>query len=318
MRRLARALAALALLLAGARAEAYCRSAACPERDDGTTDGHVCDPPQFDDCGLELQWRQPCIGFNVQRGASSQIDYATAEALLAQAFATWTSVDCGGLGSPSIAVFDLGAVSCGKVEYNQHAGNTNVLVFRDDGWPHDDDGSGTADTLALTTVTYDVEKGDIYDADIEVNTANDTFTTTDTPGELDVNLLSVLTHEAGHLLGLAHSPEAGATMFPDYTRGTTTLRVLSPDDEMAICVAYPPERKPVGECTGIPRHGFAPECNDEQTYVKCAASPADGGSAPGLGALALGAAVTFARRRARRAAIRWSSNRSPVRSSSNE
>jgi hypothetical protein len=296
MRLLAAAVAASLAIAVAARAEAYCRSSACPPREDGTTDGHVCNPPQPDDCGVEIQWRQPCVGFSVQTDASGQIDFDTAEATLAQAFAVWTSVACGG-GTPSITVFDLGEVSCGKVEYNQHAGNANVLVFRDDAWPHaTDSGIGIADTLALTTVTYDVDKGDIYDADIEVNTANNHFTTSDSPGPDDVDLLSVLTHEAGHFLGLAHSETEAATMFPDYQRGTVDLRTLDVDDETAICLAYPPNRAATGACTGIPRHGFAPECGGEQTYVKCSATPMDGSGAEGFGALALAAAVALARR----------------------
>lgn len=300
MRPLAAALAASIAIAAAARAEAYCRSSACAPREDGSTDGHVCDPPQFDDCGIEIQWRQPCLGFSVHAGASAQIDFETARAVLAQAFATWTSVDCGA-GTPSVTVFDLGDVSCAAVEYNQHAGNANVLVFRDDAWPHETDtGLGNADTLALTTVTYDVDKGDIYDADIEVNTAHNHFTTSDDPGLDDVDLLSVLTHEAGHFLGLAHSDVGGATMFPDYLRGTIDIRSLDPDDVAAICLAYPPDRTPEGACTAIPRHGFAPECEQDQTYVKCAASPAGAGGEAGCLVLALGAAVMLVRRRERR------------------
>ena len=297
MRPFAAALAAAFALLASARAEAYCRSSACPPREDGSTNGHICNPPQDDDCGVELQWRQPCIGFNVHTSASGQVDYETAEATLVHAFAAWTAVDCGGLAAPSIAVFDLGEVSCGTIEYNQHAGNANVLVFRDDFWPHLSDGSSTADTLALTTVTYDVEKGDIYDADIEVNTADNTFSTSDEPGPEDVDLLSVLTHEVGHLLGLAHSSEAGATMYPDYLRGTIDIRQLSADDEQAICSAYPPDRTATGECTAIPRHGFAPECKNEQTYVTCAVRPSAGADAIGAASMTMAALIMIARRR---------------------
>lgn len=289
MRRLAALLAASIAIVASARADAYCRSAACVGQEDGSTDGHVCNPPQDDDCGIPLQWRQPCVGFNVGSSASSQVSYADAEVTLTLALAAWTDVECGA-GPPSITVYPLGEVGCETIEYNQHAGNANTLIFQDQLWPHEtDDGLGTADTLALTTVTYDVEKGDIYDADIEVNTANNHFTTTEDPGPDDVDLLSVLTHEAGHFLGLSHSAE-DATMFPDYTRGTTSIRVLSPDDQAAICVVYPPNRKPVGECTGIPRHGFAPECGDDQTYVQCAAAP--GGSSASAAWVLAAVAIT--------------------------
>jgi hypothetical protein len=298
MRRPLALAAALAALLGAARVEAYCRSTVCAGEAPGmSVQGKVCNPSEPDDCGLELQWRQPCIGFNVQQDASNQIDQATAEATLVQAFAAWTSVDCGGAG-PSIQVFDLGPVACDALEYNQHAGNANALMFRDDGWPHGDAlAGGNADTIALTTVTYDVDKGDIYDADIEVNTASFHFTTGD--AMVDVDLLGVLTHEAGHFLGMAHTLASGATMYPDYVNGDTGLRTLEADDMAGICEAYPPDRQATGDCTGIPRHGFASECVAHQTEVRCSASP--GSDAGGAGALALVLAAAAARLRSRSA-----------------
>jgi hypothetical protein len=283
MRRPLALAAALCALLGAARAEAYCRSSVCPTEGGKTVQGKLCSPGEPDDCGIELQWRQPCIGFNVQEDASNQVDYPTAEATLTQAFAAWTAVDCDGK-PPSIQVFDLGSAVCDALEYNQHAGNANVLMFRDDAWTHTDaDAGGTADTIALTTVTYDVDKGDIYDADIEVNTANFHFTTGDTM--VDVDLLGVLTHESGHFLGMAHTLVDGATMYPDYNNGDLGLRTLEADDMAGICEAYPPGREAVGACTGIPRHGFAPECIAHQTEVRCSASPGPGGAGGGGGAV---------------------------------
>ena len=306
-------LAATAAALLGARvAGAYCRSATCPAQQgtDGTTAGQVCNPALPTDCGIELQWRQPCMSFDVQQGASRQIDFATADATLTQAFATWAGSECGG-GMPSFQIFDLGAVSCDKAEYNQQAGNANILIFRDDVWPHDTGGGGV-DTLALTTVTYDVVAGDIYDADIEVNTADNTFSTGDQPGATDVDLLSVLTHETGHFLGLAHTQTEGATMFASYTPGTITIRQPQADDVAAVCDAYPVDRQATGACTGLPRHGWAPLCAAEQTNLSCAASPArsEGGSGGGAGLLALGVAFVAVARgsgriRGRRGSRRW-------------
>jgi hypothetical protein len=293
MRRALAAVTTLALLASARVTHAYCRAAACPPHGpDGSTQGQVCDPPQPGDCGVVLQWRQPCVSFDVQADASKQVDWATADANMAQAFATWASLDCGGRG-PSITVLDFERVTCGNIEYNQHGGNANVLIFRDDAWPHDTGGGGV-DTLALTTVTYDVEKGDIYDADIEVNTADNTFSTTYLPNPSAVDLLSVLTHETGHFLGLAHSQDPTATMFASYTTGTADLRVPKADDIAAICAAYPPARVPSGACTGIPRHGWAPQCFAEQTYVRCAAGGAPGHTGGDRAAIGLGALVALA------------------------
>src|SRR5689334_23648589 len=54
------------------------------------------------------------------------------------------------------------ALPISKHEYNQNRGNTNLIVFRDDGWPYE----GSSNTLALTTVTYNLDTGEIYDADM--------------------------------------------------------------------------------------------------------------------------------------------------------
>jgi hypothetical protein len=298
-RALAIASASAAVLLSARGAGAYCRSSACPPHDpNGTTQGQICNPPQDGDCGVELQWRQPCVSFNVQQdGSKSQhIDAQTVDAILTQAFNAWMSQDCGG-GPPSIQVFDFGPVVCDQVEYNQHGGNANILVFRDDMWPHDTSPGGT-DTLALTTVTYDVDKGDIYDADIEVNTAGFMFSTDPTDAGSMADLLSVLTHETGHFLGLAHSQDPNATMYAVYTEGTTGIRMPAPDDVAAICEAYPIDRTPVGDCTGLPRHGWAPECYPDQTYVHCSSVHAIGWGPirVGYGPLLLLAALALALR----------------------
>lgn len=295
MRRVPAIVAVLTASLVCAKAGAYCRSSACAERVDGSTDGHVCVPAQLDDCGVPLQWRQPCIGFNLHAKASIWLSYEVVDAALVEAFSAWTAVACEP-GTPSLQVFDLGPVECARVEYNQHAGNANVVVFRDDVWPHaSDNGLGTTDTIALATVTYDVKKGDIFDADIEINTANNTFSTSDTPGPHDVDLLGVLTHEVGHFLGLGHSWQQGTTMFPNYTKGTTDIRHPAPDDYAGICAAYPPSRQPTGECTGIPRHGFASECGADQTHVKCSAGAGEASSGGALGFAALAALALTAR-----------------------
>jgi MYXO-CTERM domain-containing protein len=287
------ALALVAALLGVAPAAAYCRSSVC-KVDGQSIHGKVCSPPEDDDCGTVLQWRQPCVAFAVQKDASRQVDLAEVSKTARAAFAAWTTIDCGGGAQPTIEVDDFGTVTCGKVEYNQHGGNANVIVFRDESWPHADESAGTTDTIALTTVTYDVTKGDIFDADMEINSFQNQFTTDDTV--VDVDLLSVMTHEAGHFLGLAHSSATAATMVPNYDSGTKNLRYPQDDDQQAICNAYPPDRTPKGTCDGLPRHGFSPECAATQTEGTCAFEP---GPAPfSLAALLpLAALLGLARRR---------------------
>ena len=278
------ALAALAGRPTDARA--YCYTTTCPGQD-------VCDGATLDGC-VPLSWRSGCLGFSVQSDGSALVSAETAELIVDLAFDQWRFVDCGER-NPGLYVWNMGEIECGLVEYNKDAGNANTVVFRDEAWPH------AADThnIALTTTTFDPDTGELLDADIELNSAGFPFTVDDQSIEYD--LLSVLTHEAGHFLGLGHSQTAEATMFAAYDAGTIDLRTPEPDDVAAICSLYPPDASVDSTCNPLPRHGFSPSCRDEQTEGSCAlgAHPSRG-SALGAGlALALATARTAHRRRSR-------------------
>lgn len=262
------AFAAATLLLSATPAHAYCRSASCPEKNEP---GRTCDPPSTDDCGTPILWARPCVGFSIQREASKQVALSQAEALFTKAFDAWMNAACPD-GHPAIRAEYTGTVTCDTVEYNSDGRNANIIVFRDDEWPH----SG-AGVLALTTVTFSRSSGEVYDADMEFNTAQHDFAVSDTaPG---VDILSVATHEAGHFLGLAHSADPEATMFAAYTPGTITQRTLEADDIAGICDIYPPAAVQ-GECDTEPRHGFSALCGADQDGA--GGSPGTGGS-PGEG-----------------------------------
>src|SRR5262249_55053321 len=156
--------------------------------------------------------------------ASAQISLSAVEAIFQKAFATWTSAACMGGGTPRVEVTEFDPVACTQQEYNQKACNSNAIIFRDSAWPYE----GSSNMLALTTATYNPDNGQIYDADMELNSHDATFTTGDS--KVQVDLLSVVTHETGHFLGLAHSADPTATMFPAYMPGTISLHDLSPDD----------------------------------------------------------------------------------------
>lgn len=291
------AVVSVAALVLPNAASAYCRSSTGCDPS-GQTEGKVCAPTQSDDCGTPLVWKTPCVGFNVQKDASIQVDYNDADLTLQTAFDAWLNADCGNGTHPNIQVADLGPVLCHHNEYNEHGGNTNELIFHDDKWPHEDVLDGNQD-IALTTVTYDTGTGEIFDADIEVNSAQYTLTLGDTNVQTD--LLSVLTHEVGHFFGLAHAQQpmfANATMRPSYENGTTDLRHLSTDDINAICTTYPLDRDTQGECDFLPRHGFASECLSDQDEGTCAMRPSRG--SPGGGVFFAALALLFTARSARR------------------
>lgn len=297
MKRRSEVVAALfgaAVLVAPAAASAYCRTANCPSH---TVAWQVCVPAENDDCGTELWWKSRCLGFALQKDASSQVDLAQAEKTFKTAFDTWMTADCGGGEHPSVTVDYQGPVTCDKQEYNKDKtkGNANIIMFRDDSWPYE----GTASILALTTVTYNLDTSEIYDADMEINSADiKDFTVGDENVKYD--LLSVATHETGHFLGLAHSHDTTATMYTDYKQTTTSLRDLQPDDVEAICATYPPD-KPSDVCDDEPRHGFSELCGVDQVEEKgCSCSVPAGTGTGAYGLLGLAGLALLRKRRGRK------------------
>lgn len=237
--------------LNASEAFAFCRTSSCS----GGATGARCTPALPTDCGKELFWKNPCVSFSMQKDGSSQVPLSVATDIFEQAFQTWTNVDCGGGKHPRISVVNLGPVECNAHEYNKQAGNANVFLFQDTEWAH----VGAGSTLALTTVTYNIDTGEIYDADMELNSANVSFTTDDKVVKFD--LASIVAHETGHFLGLSHSTTATATMFSDYSPGSMELRTLEPDDIAGICAIYPPGDAIPASCDPSPRRGLASECS---------------------------------------------------------
>lgn len=285
-------------------AHAFCRTNSCdPAR------GEVCtlDEKGCKIGGKELYWQSSCVSFAVQREGSLRngIDAATFDQVIATAFETWMTADCGDGTHPAITVASLGQVACDEVEYTK-GGNANIYLFRDDKWLE----SGPGNALALTTVWYDPKTGKIYDADVEVNgsvgstdPASPDYTSriTNSAPEDGADLPSIITHEAGHFLGLDHTPfRMGSTMDVSYDPGSGNLRVLSTDDQAGICEIYPPDRvAETNDCA--PRHGFSSSCYapPEDSCSLSAPGASRSTRAPWL-ALALGLGTLLGARRLRR------------------
>jgi hypothetical protein len=102
------------------------------------------------------------------------------------------------------------------------------------------DWQGKPDQLAVTVVTYSGDTGRVLDADILVN-ANAAYALLDetSPATTHYDIGAILTHEAGHSLGLDEShthPEA--TMWPSVNLGDTHQRSISEDDEQGVIMNY--------------------------------------------------------------------------------
>lgn len=252
--RLARAVP-IAALLVTSRAGAYCRTTTCDPRQEDCVWDNGCIVS-----GVPLAWPDRCLSFGTQKDGSAlrHISYDTADHIFRGVFATWMSADCGGGSHPSFRMYDIGApvggIVCDQPEFNDSDPNASVWMFRDDSWPYYDDNA----TLGLTTVQYEKNTGVILDADVEINSFGTVLSTGDT--NIQSDLASIATHEAGHFLGLSHSSDDHATMAAKYIPRSLDIRSLHPDDVAGICAAYPPGRN-VPECTGpYPPHGFSRYC----------------------------------------------------------
>lgn len=285
----------LLILSLGGEASAFCRARTCkPEKSNCEFEG-ICNVS-----GFELFRKSSCASYAVEQNGSTRHDIRAAELddLVQKAFERWLNADCGGGKRPSIAIESLGSVECDEVRYNELAGNASIVVFRDDEWPHP-----SSDAYALTTVSYEVSTGEIYDADIEINGQVREYVTS--APEDGTDLQSILTHEVGHFLGLAHSDDPMSVMRERYTPVQENLRVLSDDDIAGICTIYPPDRKTVTDSCA-PRHGFASECVSAPLVDGgCSVTPraASGASVFGLVAVAVGCLGRRRLRRRRAAAL---------------
>lgn len=273
---LASLLAASIVLAAASPAAAFCRTTTCdPERND-------CSPPPGQECtdiGMPLYWPNGCVSINLQQDASPSIPFDTFAEVTHRAFESWLAADCGDGQGPSIEVHDLGPISCDAAEYNQYAGNANIISFRTVTWPY----TSATHTLALTTVTFNTENAQIYDVDIEVNGVGVALTTTDDNVQYDLE--AILAHEIGHYFGLAHSGDTTATMYARYKRGTVDLRTPEQDDHEGMCAIYPPGRT-AAACDPTPRRGLKTTCGDGSPPDEGGCGLTVAGSAPSRGSAA--------------------------------
>jgi uncharacterized protein (TIGR03382 family) len=178
---------------------------------------------------------------------------------------------------------------------------------------------GNLGTLALTTTTYDLDTGHIYDTDIEANDVLFFFTTADAAcascdpkvanscavgtctggmcvhaGCVVTDVQNTMTHELGHALGLDHSPDSYSTMFATADKGETSKRQIDSFSKQYLCDAYP--------SVGIPRDCVALRAPTSRLGAEYAGTPLGCAAAPGSAAmplLAMAVLRAFGRRRGR-------------------
>jgi hypothetical protein len=184
---------------------------------------------------IALHWPEGDTHYVLDADAPNGVNPDDAEAAVRASFASWATVGCSYLG----LAFD-GQVDGPQVGYDRNGDNENVVTYVEHDW------SGKSSTQAITLLTFGCNDGVILDADILVNADDFRFTTLpDDDREDRRDLQNVLTHEAGHFVGFAHSPDPLSTMFATVTADETQKRDLTDSDRAGMCVAYPADRGPL-------------------------------------------------------------------------
>jgi hypothetical protein len=159
---------------------------------------------------VELAWDTDRIELTPAAAGTPDIDGE--DQVLAQVVAHWTAATARCGDGPTLVV---GASGDGEVGYDR----VNRVVYRHDRWcspvlcdePIETCYDGTA--AAITTLCYGETSGRILDADIELNAVDFAIgvcraaghCTTAGAGFAVSDLANTMTHEIGHLFGLAHT-----------------------------------------------------------------------------------------------------------------
>ena len=258
--RVAVAAAVAATSLTTSAASAFCRMTTDGE---GQVGNEICVEE-----GAFLEWPEACLSYAIDERGSVWMDFEDVEQAIDTAFATWQNTTCGG--EPVDLIFKPQASStCQRAEFNGQSGNVNTIAFLDPFISQCDD-QYPRNAFAVTIVWHDPESGRIFDADMLVNDALGPYAlcpesgcpegTIANPGPAD--LQSIITHEAGHFIGIGHSDLETATMFPSALRVDTTKRTLAADDIDAVCTIYPPGDLDQS-CNAAPKGGLQLDCETD-------------------------------------------------------
>ena len=223
--------------------------------------------------GLPLAWTTSCVYWTLaeQEVDNSRFDHPVQPMLsyedlreaVRASFAVWEEIP-----GSYLRFVETEPGHCLDVGHHSSSGNANRIFFRTSDWINPDAPWRAEEYIALTSVFFDTETGEIFDADIEVNA--EFFELTTTSDNVRTDIQNALAHEVGHLLGLDHSELTDATMYRSARDGETSKRDLSEDDIAGIISIYPLADDP--DRCNEPRGGLDVDC---ETASWCA-EPVDG------------------------------------------
>ena len=154
---------------------------------------------------------------------------------------------------------DASFLRLGDTTAGFEADGQNTIFWIKDVWPFGDAAAGA--TLWIPT-----EEGQPYEVDLALNAVNFEWTVGGADATVTdvVDPTSVIAHELGHWLGLAHTADVHATMYQAMLPNAAQT-TLAGDDKLAICTIYP---SGVAECANDwdCGGGYACTTTDDVTY----------------------------------------------------
>jgi hypothetical protein len=230
--------------------------------------------------GLPLYWPTRSLSYVLNQRGFPDLTDKQVRSILERSFDPWTQVKCDG------APIQL-AITQSKGSTTLEAGprelepNANAIAHINAG-----DWQDEPRAFAITKIWYNARNGHILGADMLINGHMDPFGVCPEPAgcpddDGTTDLRNVVTHEAGHFFGLAHSDDQDSTMWCDAAPGNIDKRTLHDDDIAGICAIYGPGADP-----------GPPVARDKSTGgILCSAAPSPDPSGQSLG---LGGFTVFA------------------------
>lgn len=230
--------------------------------------------------GPSLRWEIREVPWGVEPALLRTVDGGRERVLerIRASFDAWSAPECSDMD------FRFAGADARFVPGFDEVSETRNAIALTENWPYD------PGVIAFTVTTFTAE-GVLLDADIELNgTAFDIVLAEIACDGEQVDLGNVMTHEIGHLLGLAHPPATpsneATTMFATSRPCETAKRSLSGGDVDGLCTIYPADGS-TQVCYAADDVGFELVETDDG-FGGCAALGWDGSiSAFGLGLLLL-------------------------------